>query len=379
MLAIRDHAATNTARSSGGVMRRLAAVALASMLAAGCGPGPRPATSTPTATLPAAAATSAVPATGAAATAAPTTAGDRPGSLALPSAEPAPVMQRFPVDDAPIGIVGLGNHVWATGDRYLLRINVETGATTSFATPVGTGSGSLGASADALWLADHRGNAVYRIDPATGGITATVEMSRPVGVVATGDAIWVGSEGFSGLTRIDPTSATVLGSVDIKGGFAVGDGSLWFAQRAEARLLRVDLQTHEEQASIDFPLDARPTATAGQGSCFVWGELPDAWWTWCFTEHDWSTPIRIDARTNQAVGTVRVGGSVSGRVFVIDGLSWFVLDNALVAVDSSDRVTRVISLGTGFGADNAIVHAGGIWIPNEFGREVVRIELAALG
>ena len=287
-------------------------------------------------------------------------------------------MQRYPVDDAPISIAGLGEHVWATGDGYLLRIDVTTGETATITTSVRAGSGSLGAARNALWHADWRGGMVYRLDPASGAVTGSVAVSRPVGVVATDDVIWVGSEGASGLTRIDPTSLELLGAIDIRGNFAVGAGSVWFAQRDRNRVLRLDAETATEEASITYPPAAQPDPSKGAGGCFVGGELPDAWWTWCFLERGASTPVRIDPQTNAASGWVSVGGSVSGGVLVIDGVSWFVLNDALVAVDGADHVKRIVRLGEGFGADNAIVFAGALWIPNEMAREVVRIDLAAL-
>ncbi len=47
-------------------------------------------------------------------------------------------------------------------------------------------------------------------------------------------------------------------------------------------------------------------------------------------------------------------------------------------VEDRNEVTRVIGLGDGFGANDAILAADSLWIPDEAGRRVIRIELADL-
>lgn len=295
-----------------------------------------------------------------------------------PSPQPPPPSRVFPLDNAPINIAAVDGVVWAVGDEILLRIDAATNATRELPIPVGAGSGSIGASADALWIADWRGGVVLRMDPSSGATRATIPVGAPVGVIATADGVFVGSEAQGGVVRIDPVANVVTTEFPQRGGFAYGDGSLWFAQRDSGTVVRVGPSKGNIEATVAVPAAARPGPDAGGGGCFVGGRLPDAWWTWCFTERGASVPVRIDPATNAAIGSVEVGGGVSGGVVVADGLSWFVLDDRLVAVDARNEVTRVVGLGEGFGADNAVLEAGSLWIPDENGRRVVRIELADL-
>jgi streptogramin lyase len=309
---------------------------------------------------------------------APATARASPSTPNGPSAEPPPPARSFPLDNAPINIAGLNGVVWAVGDELLLRIDAATSATTELPIPVVAGSGSIGAAADALWIADWRGGHVLRLDPSSGAVRATIAVGAPVGVIATADGVFIGSEAQGGVVRIDPRTNTVTRKFPQRGGFAYADGSLWFAQRDSGTVVRVGATTGKVEGTIEVPAEARPGSDAGRGGCFVGGRLPDAWWTWCFTERGASAPVRIDPASRATTGTIHVGGSVSGGVVVIDDLSWFVLDDRLVAVDRLNRVSRVVSLGNGFASDNAVVEGDSLWVSDEAGRRIVRIKLVDL-
>jgi streptogramin lyase len=356
-------------------IRRVARVLLAGWLlvvAGGCGSGGGPDRSVEPADSPPE--TSALPGTS---SHAPTASGA--SSLPdRPSPEARPPWRAFPIDNAPIGIAAADGIVWAVGDRILLRIDAATNSTRELPIPVSAGSGSIDASAAAIWIADWRGGKVYRVDPSNGSVVASIPVKAPVGVIATPDGIYVGSEAQGGVVRIDPGTNVVTMNIPQRGGFAFGDGKLWFAQRDTGTVVRVEATTGEVDGTIEVPAAARPGPDDGQGACYVGGHLPDAWWTWCFTERGKSVPIRIDPRTLAVTGSVEVGGGVSGAVLVLDGLSWFVLDNRLVAVDARNTVVRDISLGDRFGADGAIVAADSLWIPDEYQRQIVRIRLADL-
>ena len=344
--------------------RRLPLALAAALVGAGCsgvtgGPvsiGPEP--------------TAAPPATPAASAAGPSATAGASAELLSPAAV-------YPVDNAPISIAARDGMVWALGDGVLLRIDAATDVVTEFAIPVGAGSGSIGASTDALWIADWLGDVVLRVDPTNGTTLATIPVDAPVGVIATAEGIFVGSEGNAGVVRIDPGTNNVTKTYPHRGGFGYGDGSLWFAQRETATVVRVGAATREVEGTFEVPAEARPGNDAGHGGCFVGGKLPDAWWTWCYLEHGPSVPVRIDPETLAATGSARVGGAVSGGVQVVNDLSWFVLEDRLVAVDGHNEIRRVIGLGDGFAADNAVFDGGSMWIPDEAGRRVVRIELGA--
>ena len=85
-----------------------------------------------------------------------------------------------------------------------------------------------------------------------------------------------------------------------------------------------------------------------------------------------------DRESAAAFATDHLGFAVSGGVVVVGERSWFVANDRLIAVDARNVVTRVIGLGDGVGADNAILAADSLWIPDEGNRQVVRIALTDL-
>src|SRR5262245_60772785 len=87
--------------------------------------------------------------------------------------------------------------------------------------------------AGALWVSNPGTNAVQRIDPATGKVTAEVKVNKPVAAMAFGfDSLWVASRGEKVIMRIDAKTNAVAASVpamiaDSEGSLAAGEGGVW--------------------------------------------------------------------------------------------------------------------------------------------------------
>jgi streptogramin lyase len=170
-----------------------------------------------------------------------------------------------------------------------------------------------------LWVAVD-GRAVVRINPATGKgtrIPAPGAYGRMMAVGAGG--VWVGNfrstparQGASAVMRIDPASNRVVGTTVTTGapwccGVAAGDEGVWLAAATSGTVARIDPATGRAVATIR--LGGRPAAV-GVGGGSVWVADDQARLVW-----------RIDARTNQVLGSVAVSGIV-----ITQGTTWPVME-----------------------------------------------------
>jgi streptogramin lyase len=130
--------------------------------------------------------------------------------------------------------------------------------------------------AGAIWVTgDPADRRLWRIDPATHRITATVELGFPPGGVAVGGgAVWIPDMLRDRLARIDPRTNRIVATIPVgRGarGVTFGEGSVWVANAIDHTVARVDPQTNDLVATI--PLAASPQAVAsGGGSLWVVGD-----------------------------------------------------------------------------------------------------------
>jgi virginiamycin B lyase len=225
---------------------------------------------------------------------------------------------------------------------------------------------------------------------------ATLKLGETADWVAiTVDAVWVASTGPFAVNRIDPKTNTRLASVELPGeacaGLAVGAGSLWVPLcTAKPSLAKIDLKSNI-LASI-YPVG--PPAEEGgiaYGAGSIWlivdklgslvrinpddGAVLDTFHvpagsynpaflggTVWVTHAAGSEVTGIDAASGKTVATV-VTGPNPRFLTVGAGAVWTLNqgDGTLTRVDSLDRRTATISLGTpGHGGDIAFSN-GKIW------------------
>ena len=132
--------------------------------------------------------------------------------------------------------VGAGS-VWVVGDtrdRTLWRVDpatqrvIATVALPFAPRDVAVGSGGV-------WLVDRRADSVIRVDPRTNRIVATIRVGRGPSAVAIGErVVWVSNELDGTVSRIEPNRNVVdrtisVGSAPID--LAAGLGALWVVRR----------------------------------------------------------------------------------------------------------------------------------------------------
>jgi DNA-binding beta-propeller fold protein YncE/tRNA A-37 threonylcarbamoyl transferase component Bud32 len=162
--------------------------------------------------------------------------------------------------------------IWvARPDRRVGRFDVNTGRLVQplFITPPPDERGDsyfsgIAVGAGGVWvLGDPNDPMLWRIDPATGKLTATIPLPFAPTDVAVGDgAVWVTSALANTLARIDPSTNRVTAAIPAgkgAGAVAVGGGSVWVADQVGGAITRIDQRTLRVINTITlncgFPVD----------------------------------------------------------------------------------------------------------------------------
>jgi YVTN family beta-propeller protein len=108
--------------------------------------------------------------------------------------------------------------------------------------------------AESIWVADHDGGAVRRMDPATGAITATVRLGdSPSAMVFGHGSAWVANDVEDTVTRIDPRTTSVVRSISVGAdpvALAVGPDAIWVANSGDGTVSRIDPATNAVTKTI---------------------------------------------------------------------------------------------------------------------------------
>jgi YVTN family beta-propeller protein len=225
---------------------------------------------------------------------------------------------------------------------------------------VGPGPNELAAAFGSIWISNHSGKSVSRIDPKALRVTAQIPVGVQPGDIAIGlGALW--ETNYDGtISRIDPRTnrATSVGHfahlcgqpaiagaalwvyvcsavgpyvarVDLKTGKAtakipagayltslvLADGELWMSTSSPGKLLRIDARTGKVLQSMAAPGCPGLTRTAfGYGSLWVgqWGACPSG---------DIDVVLRMDPRTGRVLDTIHTGEQAPIAT-VGDGAVW---------------------------------------------------------
>lgn len=202
------------------------------------------------------------------------------------------------------------------------------------------GSGDLGAPNDR--------DAVSRIDPESGETVATIKVERgPLSLAVTPGVIWVVNFGMSGdaVTQIDTKTNQIIGEPIHTGrapiSMTTGDGSVWVANHDARTVTRIDPDSGQIVANISVPSEPH-RITFGEGS------------VWVANWHD-NSVSRIDPQTNQVVGEPIGIGYPAGNIVAGLGSVWVTSDYrvdgkptdvVVVRIDArTDQVLETIPVG----------------------------------
>lgn len=282
------------------------------------------------------------------------------------------VVAKIEVGAAPETAAIAYGSVWVANHRgdSISRIDPETNEVSTIELPGGPVGNILQFGAGSVWVEqflESKGrDVIRRVDSRTNEVVDTIPVSpRLVRSVFAEGYLW--SYDGSNLIQIDPEVGEVIDRVRISqyGSETYPNyvrGSLWVAT-AQHGLLRVDPETKEVIATVD--VTAYKVVTDGHD-------------IWTVDEGE-GTMSMIDPKRNQVVATVEVGPATQGGILarVVDGMIWVrVSHDRLLLVDGEKaEVTRTFDLPPGEGPSYVDAGFGSLWVPLFSANEVWRVEL----
>lgn len=283
----------------------------------------------------------------------------------------------------PQGLAMDGTAVWVlTATGLVQRIDPATnligpgtqlGATTDL-------YNGIAADKNGVWATDWDNGSLYRLDPATSKVAATIPAGlAPKGVLTTGTAVWVADTHDGKVLRIDPATNKIVATVTVgpsgnsgPNWLASGLGSIWVDIPNNQTVVRIDPITNKIQATIAIPTVATP--------CGGFAIIPDV--VWNMPCDGTQTMSRIDPTTNLVVTTTLLGGQGNDPA-VIGGVPWVSIyrDSGPGTLGRISPATNAVDLELapgptfGGGADMVVV-AGSVWVIDGGNDRVLRLPLS---
>jgi len=286
----------------------------------------------------------------------------------------------------PIALVAADGALWVMAPGRLDRIDPSVNAVTG---SVALGSttdlyNGLAANAGGLWATDSDAALLYRVDPTTLKVAATIPAGlSPKGVVATDAGVWVADVHGGTVLRIDPATDEVVATTTVgptgnsgPNWLASGLGSIWVDVPNNRTIVRIDPVTNNVQATIPTPASITPCGGLAVGTAQVWI-------TGCSATN---VIARVDPTSNTVVSTVDLGGNGYNPT-LINGVPWISVDTGnatsgmLVRIDpATNTIDRVLVPGTTFGGGGDIVVAdGSVWVVDGYNNSIIRLASSAFG
>lgn len=222
--------------------------------------------------------------------------------------------------------------------------------------PIVVGFGSV-------WVATHRANTLYRIDPQTDKVSAKIDLGQSTcGPLAIASGrVWTGfCDDSTKELAIDPTTNQVVGSLQASEVIGDLDGSLWATSVDSTQLLEVDPTTLKTKMAIAAPGDE---GVIGGG--YIWNADEN------IDSNAYSGVIsKVDPTTGAVVGQLHTPTTDLGMgMTYANGVLWLKgpADTFLVRVDTtSGESTKVALAGfaqmVDFGDDTPVNASGSLWV-----------------
>ena len=308
-----------------------------------------------------------------------------PSSLPSPPAlVPVPIVPTASVAvSKPQSLASDGTAVWVLTETGLVRrIDPVTNVAGAGIPTGGTSDAYQGISADAngVWVTEFNTGTLFRIDPATSKVVATMKVGlAPKGVLARASAVWVADVHDGKVFRIDPATNKIVATITVgptgtsgPNWLASGLGSIWVDIPNNYTVVRIDATTNAIQATIPIPTVATPCGGFAVTSTAVWN----------FTCDGSQGMTRIDPATN----TVVTAGKLDEEGYnpsVIDDVPWVSIytgDGNPGRLGRISSATNAVDLelapGSSFGGGgDLVVAAGSAWVIDGGNDRVLRLPL----
>ena len=240
---------------------------------------------------------------------------------------------------------------------------------------VGSTLSDVALSSDAVWVTDGSETQVYRLDPATGDVVATVEVPSPMTGVATtaDDQVWVTGADDTTVSAIDDGPNEVTDSIDISSlpdAIAASSQHVWVTATADGGG-NVLADINAATAAL-----ANLLGSSQSGPSQVAATDDDVW----VTNSGDSSITHFDARTETGLTTIDLDVTPTA-VAVVDDAVWVVsTDNqSLTRIDpATDTVVATVDLSLESGsAPNAIAAtADAVWVTDIDNDDLILVDPA---
>ena len=257
----------------------------------------------------------------------------------------------------------------------------------------------LAMTEDSVWTNSMRTDMIFRMDPKTDKVVASVPVSRPCsGFAVAAGTLWSPSCGEKVIYRIDLKTNEVVAKVPVgpannEGGIAYGAGSAWMPSDPKGIVSRIDPATNRVVAEIAVPPDSF-TAVFNYGRVWVSStaksvvsvihpatnrviaEIPvgpnprfmaaGEGYVWTLNQGS-GTVTKIDPRTLKVIATIDVGvPGTGGDIAAGEGALW--VTQKTVPISRIDPITNKVTAQLyGPGGDAMRIGHGYVWLSN--GRE----------
>lgn len=179
--------------------------------------------------------------------------------------EPSTPVNRFQTGTDPCGIAAIDGQLWVAelGTHRVVRYDPDTGEELA-SVAVESDPWDLQPGPDLLWATERDSGRVIGIDPATAEIAVTVDgIPLPSGLVVTDDGtVWAASEGGDAIVRINGATGEVIDEIEAPSPrwFAESPGAVWASVVGAHEVWKLDAATGEVLARVDtgegsVPLD----------------------------------------------------------------------------------------------------------------------------
>jgi YVTN family beta-propeller protein len=301
-----------------------------------------------------------------------------------------PVTLEATISAPAYGTAATNDAIWATTPHGVSRIDP---ATNQVVARIALGAGNdeidgITATKAAVWVADYDTSTVYRIDPKTGAVNASIKVGdQPEGIVANDDGVWVSNHHGGSVSRIDPATNQVVATVSVSPtgedgpyGIALGFGNVWVGSGNISAVVRIDAKTNQVLATIPVVSPLYPGGLAATSDAI-----------WVSGAHVSTSVIRIDPKTNSVAATIDVGG-YNGSPFAVADAPWFPVYGTqqlggIVRINpATNQIDQSLGLLPGFAGGGTSFADGSVWIVDESGNRpipagsntIARIPLTAL-
>lgn len=246
-----------------------------------------------------------------------------------------------------------GETVWATNAGRVEQWSRQ-GKKASVAMP--KPCGTMAIAFGSLWVANCKGGEIYRIDPKTAQVLATIPAgmgpSGELNVVAGAGSIWAPDQKAGRISRIDPATNTVIASIDVSADtsyLAFGFNALWVASGKGQSLQRIDPKT--DKVTNTITLGKMPGfLAAGEGAVWI-------------QEQGDGTVARIDPAKVIVTDRIKVGANLKfGDIDTGGGKVWLrTTDDQTFAVIDPKTLNVIARVGKASGSGALRYTPKGIW------------------